>query len=894
MSLINDAVIEMRNSGLLVKNNNLVLDGQIKRIPTIKKPTKNNAWYVGSTNIIGGSEYICITYSDFATGEKKTFTSWENNIPHSHKKKLLEQISVQKKSADEMNAKAAHEAAAKSKKLWVTLDTNNNQHPYLIKKNIQHYGLRFGKNYKGSFIAIPIYDIEEKYKGMQRIYETLIPNTDRDKEFDYGMSKKGGHFVIGQSNNLALNKPVLFVEGYATGASLFEATGYATIVCFDAGNLCPVVEAYRTKYPNHIFIVCADNDAFSDNNVGLKKATYVAEKFSCVLVFPEFKEEHLIGLPTDFNDFHNLYGLEHTKKTVDSALEKSKLPGIEHRKIDEPRIKDRPCFFVSDDFFYIEDKNKKPGLYYLDTKEVGKDCAEVKLVDYWVCNPFYVEAISSDNKGHNFGRLIRFLNAKKDWCSWIMPMSFLASQSSEKLFEHLLDKGLTIDPSHKKLLSQYIHTYTPKRHVETVSKTGWHESSFVLPDRTFGHSDLYYQTDGLQLSVYQTAGSLDDWRNSISRYCPNNPLMMLFVSTAFAGPLIEKVNATGGGIHLYGDSSTGKTTLLSVARSIWGDERFNRSWKATANGIEGAAMIFNDTLLALDEISEADPREIGAITYSLFNGQGKQRAHVSGKAKEVQRWRAMVLSTGEISLEDQLSAHNLAINAGQELRLVSLPVSAKFGVFDDLHSFENGRQFSDALMSASKKFFGVAGQQFLQNLVNTKHDFLNAQIQYEQSFGINALSSQVGRVAKRFALIAHAGELATRFKLTGWMAGEATAAAIYCFNVWRQGFSPASFESDRILQAVSDFVDKWRESRFVSNGDFCANRAGYLREKDGVTQYLFNRPGLEDALKGMNFKRGLEALKKAGWLLTEQNSSTTQIKIDGKNTRFYVITFPEN
>ncbi|WKJ88606.1 DUF927 domain-containing protein [Methylomonas montana] len=247
--------------------------------------------------------------------------------------------------------------------------------------------------------------------------------------------------------------------------------------------------------------------------------------------------------------------------------------------------------------------------------------------------------------------------------------------------------------------------------------------------------------------IYQMSGTLNDWQKAMARFCTNNASMMLFVSAAFAGPLLEKVNAAGGGIHLYGDSSSGKTTLLSVARSVWGGDNFTRSWKATANGMEGAAMIYNDTLLPLDEISEADPKEISCITYSLFNGQGKQRALISGKAKEVQRWRTMVLSTGEESLEDYLSTHNLSINAGQELRLVGIPVAGRYGVFNDLHGFRNGREFSDALVAASKKNYGVAGQEFLSKLVACKHDFLQEQIQIEQHFSINSLSSQVARVA---------------------------------------------------------------------------------------------------------------------------------------------------
>jgi putative DNA primase/helicase len=80
---------------------------------------------------------------------------------------------------------------------------------------------------------------------------------------------------------------------------------------------------------------------------------------------------------------------------------------------------------------------------------------------------------------------------------------------------------------------------------------------------------------------------------------------------------------------------------------VWGGPGYRRSWRATANGMEGAAALFNDCLLALDEISECDPREVGAIVYSLGNGRGKQRASRTGAARSVTRWQAFIVSTGE-------------------------------------------------------------------------------------------------------------------------------------------------------------------------------------------------------------------------------------------------------
>jgi putative DNA primase/helicase len=71
---------------------------------------------------------------------------------------------------------------------------------------------------------------------------------------------------------------------------------------------------------------------------------------------------------------------------------------------------------------------------------------------------------------------------------------------------------------------------------------------------------------------------------------------------------------------------------MVMAGSVFGDEHFKQSWRATSNGLEGASAMANDSLLALDEISECDPKEIGAVVYALANGSGKQRANKNGGA----------------------------------------------------------------------------------------------------------------------------------------------------------------------------------------------------------------------------------------------------------------------
>lgn len=107
----------------------------------------------------------------------------------------------------------------------------------------------------------------------------------------------------------------LFIcEGYATGASIHEATGHAVAVAFDSGNLKPVAEALRRKYPETKLIICADNDQWTEGNPGTTKAKEAAEAVGAAIVCPSFTD--VSTKPTDFNDMVRLSGIESVKSAL--------------------------------------------------------------------------------------------------------------------------------------------------------------------------------------------------------------------------------------------------------------------------------------------------------------------------------------------------------------------------------------------------------------------------------------------------------------------------------------------------------------------------------------------------------------------------------------------------
>ena len=398
-----------------------------------------------------------------------------------------------------------------------------------------------------------------------------------------------------------------------------------------------------------------------------------------------------------------------SKVILDDAINPNETPPDD---IGKTKIKlKRPCFGVYDDYTEFG----KSGVYYHGVKT--NKAGEVTETNDFICDPLHVMAGSCDSSEQNFGLMLAFKNQRNSWRNWLMPLGML-SGSCEELRAELLSQGLHINHHKRSMLPAYLQSQRPPKQLECALKVGWHDDVFVLPDRVIGRrEDVFFQTDHAITAEYGRRGTLEEWRNHIAKYCVGNPLLLFQVSTGFAGPLLRKCHIDYAGFHVFGYSSTGKTTGHKMAGSVWGGDSFRRSWKATGNGLEAAAVLFNDGLLALDEIGEADPREVNQIIYALGNGTGKQRANVKGSARKVNKWRIVLLSNGEKTLLSLFREKGLSVKAGQEMRLLEIPVFGQYGAFDNLHGMKDGRLFSDTLQTNSLKYYGEAGINYLEHLV---------------------------------------------------------------------------------------------------------------------------------------------------------------------------------
>lgn len=559
----------------------------------------------------------------------------------------------------------------------------------------------------------------------------------------------------------------------------------------------------------------------------------------------------------------------------------------------QPDTDERPLFATYTDW----NRYGKAGLYYHGVKQDRS--GELKEFDQWLCSPIYTKATTSDERGENFGLMLEFRNPFGEWRKWAMPMHLLRG-SGEEMRGELLGLGVRIDSNANKLLHRWLMDSCPERRLIAATHVGWHTTpkgaAFVMPRRTLGAGDTVFQSEHAAHDEFITRGEMAGWRDDVAALCSGNPLLVLSVSSALAGPLLSLTNRAGGGLHFVGDSSTGKSTLLQVAGSVWGGTGFIRTWRATGNGLEGIAAALNDTCLILDEIGEADPREVGSIVYAIGNGTGKSRAARTGGARAAARWRVMLLSSGERSLAAHMAEGGKRSKAGQGVRLLDIPAQRHHGAFDTLHHLADGRALSDHLKTAVARHHGHLGPAFIERLLTDDQDFPALLEGFAQVEGFDSKDGLEGRAAASLALIGMAGELATEYGLTGWCEGEALDAAIDAYGAWKAFRGEGQTETRQILQAVESFITRHGDARFsditadATTGPMVRERAGWWRNANEGRVYLFTSDGLREALQGFDFKRGLAALDDAGWIAERDDRTRSRTtRIAGSTKRLYVI-----
>ena len=305
-----DVLSQLREVGLVVDSLEV---GRMMRCK-VEGDRERRGWYSLHELRLDGGDYVLVgSFGVWRGAESNSQRVELKRTPLSAEQKaaLKARISADRKAAEAQRRRSAERAAARAQAMWQRCSPDGDS-PYLHRKGVAGHGVRYSPQ---GAVVIPMLDTQGRIHGLQAIHAKK--KNDRDKDYwPAGLVKQGHFFLLGPVPSRVL----LVAEGYATAASLFEATGWPVAVAFDAGNLQPVAVALHARHKGVQILVCADDDYLTDGNPGVTKAASAALAVGGAWLAPTFTIDRAGKKITDFNDLHQAEGLHVVREQVAARI----------------------------------------------------------------------------------------------------------------------------------------------------------------------------------------------------------------------------------------------------------------------------------------------------------------------------------------------------------------------------------------------------------------------------------------------------------------------------------------------------------------------------------------------------------------------------------------------
>ena len=509
---------------------------------------------------------------------------------------------------------------------------------------------------------------------------------------------------------------------------------------------------------------------------------------------------------------------------------------------------------------------------------------------------FAVVATVHDQDGNHFGKLIKFQSASGSVRTLYVPNRSQA-MGGNKVLGELIDAGFPMewDSEVTSTLLRYIRIRKiPNGGFVPYAKTiGYSKvfAGFVLPDglyRREGKKAVVYENTAPDMPLH-VRGSYDTWKQEIAKPAVQYHLPAFALMVAFAAMLFPFIDLGTIFAHFWSKSSRGKTMLLQLAASVFGNGSDPRNssersyicqWNATPSGLLGMAALYNSCIGLFDEIHKCEDADLDKAIYAMCGGVDKARAKSSGKLQEQQTWVFPGLSSGEESGYEKLKRTKKEETLGQMIRFLDIEVPPQmFTGLDDTA----GETLANTLKGLCGRHYGHAARDFMQQLMALKdsHDELCQWISEEESALYTALcppnlSTPEMRVMHHFALFALAGQLTVRFDILPMTEDAVIASISYVRDLWLAHMK-VNAETLAKEAAESDYVALLKKAilrdahLYPLNTDKTAkaNVKGYIQighDKDPTT-YLLKPETFAAIFKGHDLRQVKDYLVAQGVML---------------------------
>ena len=278
----------------------IIPDGELHRFASSGKRGDEAGWYVLHLDDVPAGAFGC-----WRADMKGTWCAdLGRPLTEAERTAQRQNVEAARKRQEAELAAERERAAKRAEAEWNAAGASGDSHPYLARKGVRAHGLRADADNR---LLVPVRDANGKLHSLEYIH------TDGSKKFLTGGRIRGCYYSIGAPTDV-----LCIAEGFATAASIHEATGYAVAVAFFAGNLKAVSEALRKKFPALRLIVCADDDCGKEHNAGVTKGREAAQAIGALLAVPDFGKDRPDGA-TDFNDLAQHCGRAAVQRCIQQA-----------------------------------------------------------------------------------------------------------------------------------------------------------------------------------------------------------------------------------------------------------------------------------------------------------------------------------------------------------------------------------------------------------------------------------------------------------------------------------------------------------------------------------------------------------------------------------------------
>lgn len=310
----------------------------------------------------------------------------------------------------------------------------------------------------------------------------------------------------------------------------------------------------------------------------------------------------------------------------------------------------------------------------------------------------------------------------------------------------LSDDGLAVTENNARHLIDFINYYLDEHNdipeEDMTTRIGYIGNKFIHPqDKNIN----IIQSGGYQALIdgFQPKGDLKDYIKHVFNHINKEHTALFFMLTALASPLLKKHDIDPFIVDLSGRTSTGKTTLLELCSSVWGNKELVGEWNITKVALERKAVFLNNFPLMLDDTRKANKFTLEDSVYNFSSGRSKGRGNKTDIDEEF-TYHNVLISTGEVAITEYGEE-----KGGAAARIISISNAP----FKDTNNFKT-------LYDGMAKYYGTLGLEFMKVYHKNRTYYDNLFETYENwYFDQSEGNDVIKRLGRNYAIIHTAGEI---------------------------------------------------------------------------------------------------------------------------------------